>query len=374
MIRSQFLKIITLIFIISIFNSCSDKKSNNKADNKKSEKVKKETTFATEKICDVTELILKNEAQKYSVGDKLNIEVKIIDTTKPIDSIQCYLDNKKISTLIKKPYSYNFDTKLLSVGQHNIKTISFISDKSKDIKELQVFLVSDIKPKKITYKVLNTFAHDKRAYTQGFVYDNGYFYEGTGQYGESTLRKVNAKTGDLIGSLNLPSDVFGEGIVLYKNEIFQLTWQSLVCYVYDKENFRLLHKFNYQTEGWGITTDGEDLIMSDGTSIIYYVEPEFFTKLHQFEVCDNNGAVNNINELEYVNGFIYANVWQTDKIIKIDPSSGKISAVINCSKLVPKEYVGSRDNVLNGIAYNAEKNTFYVTGKRWPVIYEIELD
>ena len=372
MFRNQYFKIIILIFIISIFNSCADKKSNNKVGNNNS--VKRETTVTTKKNSDVTELILKNKSQKQSVGEKLNVEVKIIDATKPIDSIQYYLDNKKISTLIKEPYSYNFGTKLLSVGHHSIKTISFISDKSKDTKELQVFLVSDIKPKKITYKVLNTFIHDKRAYTQGFVYNNGYFYEGTGQYGESTLRKVNAKTGDLIGSLNLPSDVFGEGIVLYKNEIFQLTWQSLVGYVYDKENFRLLHKFNYQTEGWGITTDGEDLIMSDGTSTIYYVEPEFFTKLRQFEVCDNNGAVNNINELEYVNGFIYANVWQTDKIIKIDPSTGKIMAVINCSELVPKEYVGNKDNVLNGIAYNVEKNTFYVTGKRWPVIYEIELD
>ncbi len=372
MIKNPFLKIIILIFVISIFNSCADKKSNNKIDNNKS--VKKETTVITNKISDVTELILKNKAQNQAIGDKLDVEVKIKNNTKKVDSIQFYLDNKKFITLLKKPYLYNFNTKSLSVGNHNIKTISFVSDKSEDTKELNVFFVSDIKPKNITYKVLNTFPHDKHAYTQGLVYDNGYFYEGTGQYGESTLRKVNVKTGDLIESLNLPSDVFGEGIVLYKNEIFQLTWQSLVGYVYNKKSFKLLHKFHYQTEGWGITTDGKDLIMSDGTSTIYYVEPEFFTKLHQFEVCDNNGAVNNLNELEYVNGFIYANVWQTDKIIKINPKNGKIVATINCSKLVPKEDVGSRDNVLNGIAYNAKKHTFYITGKRWPVIYEIQLD
>ncbi|MCK5823559.1 MAG: glutaminyl-peptide cyclotransferase [Bacteroidales bacterium] len=372
MIKNQYFKIIVLIFIISIITSCADKKSNKKIDNNKL--VKKESNVSTNKISDVTELLLKNRAQKQLVGDKLNAEVAIIDNSKTIDSIQLYLDNDLIITLQTKPYLHNFDTKLLSVGEHNIKTISFVSDKSKDTKELNFFLVSDVKPKNISYKILNTLTHDKQAYTQGFVYDNGYFYEGTGQYGESTLRKVNAKTGDLIESLNLPSDVFGEGIVLYKNQIFQLTWQSLVGYVYDRESFKLLHKFNYQTEGWGITTDGKDLIMSDGTSKIYYVEPEFFTKLRQIEVCDNNGYVNNINELEYVNGFIYANVWQTDKIIKIDPSNGKVVAVINCKKLVPKEYVRSQDNVLNGIAYNSEKNTFYVTGKRWSVIYEIELE
>jgi len=360
-----------LLVVISIITSCDDNKSNKKINNNKT--VKKEIV-ETNKICNITDLVLNDLEHVQAVGNKINAEVKIIDNAKPIDSIQFFIDDNKKITLMHKPYSYNFDTKLLSVGEHNIKTISFVSDKSKDIKEHKFFLVSDIKPQNINYKILNTLTHDKRAYTQGFVYDNGYFYEGTGQYGESTLRKVNAKTGDLIESLNLPSNVFGEGVVLYKNKIFQLTWQSLVGYVYDKESFKLLNKFNYQTEGWGITTDGKDLIMSDGTSKIYYVEPEFFTKLHQFEVCDNNGAVNNLNELEYVNGFIYANVWQTDKIIKIDPSNGKVVAVINCKKLVPKEYVRSQDNVLNGIAYNSEKNTFYVTGKRWAVIYEIELE
>jgi glutamine cyclotransferase len=372
MIKNQFYKTIVLVFIISIFSSCADKKSNKKLDTNKS--VTKEIIVETNKVSDVTELILKNRTQKQSVGDKLKAEVIVRDKTYKIDSIQCFLDNIKISTLVKKPYSYNFDTSQLSVGFHSIKTISFVSDKSKDTKELQFFLVSDIEPKNIPYKILNTFAHDKRAYTQGFVYDNGYFYEGTGQYGESTLRKVNAETGDLVESLNLPSDVFGEGIVLFNNQIFQLTWQSLVCYVYDRESFKLLHKFNYQTEGWGITTSGKNLIMSDGTSTIYYLEPEFFTKLKQFQVCDNNSAIHNINELEYVNGFIYANVWQTNNIIKIDPSNGKVVGVLDCSKLVPKEYIGSQDKVLNGIAYNSEKNTFYVTGKRWPIIYEIELN
>ncbi|MBE9468610.1 MAG: glutaminyl-peptide cyclotransferase [Bacteroidetes bacterium] len=372
MIKNQFYKIIVLVFVISIFFSCADKKSNKKLDNNKS--VKNEIPVETNKVSDVTELILKNRTQKQLIGDVINAEIIFKNKTHKIDSIEWFLDNKKISTLVKKPYSFNFATNKLSVGFHSIKTISFISDKSKDTKELKLFFVSDVVPKKITYKILNTFTHDSKAYTQGFVYDNGYFFEGTGQYGESTLRKVNAETGDLVESLNLPSDVFGEGIVLFNNQIFQLTWQSLICYVYDRESFKLLHKFNYQTEGWGITTDSENLIMSDGTSTIYYLEPEFFTKLKQFQVCDNNTAISNINELEYVNGFIYANVWQTNNIIKIDPTNGKVVAVINCKKLVPKEYIGSQDNVLNGIAYNSVKNTFYVTGKRWPVIYEIELD
>ena len=218
-----------------------------------------------------------------------------------------------------------------------------------------------------TYNVINTYPHDKEAFTQGLVFANGFLYEGTGQYGSSSLRKVQLETGKVVQIYRLPKRFFGEGITIYRNHIIQLTWQSHTGFVYDKTSFNLLRKFSYPTEGWGITHDGKQLIMSDGTATLYFLDPETFEPIGTLQVHDANGPVKNINELEYIQGEIYANVWKQNRIARISPQTGEVIGWIDLGGLCTWK------GVLNGIAYDNEHDRLFVTGKLWPYIYEIKL-
>ena len=218
-----------------------------------------------------------------------------------------------------------------------------------------------------TYRVTKAYPHDEEAFTQGLVFEGGYLYEGTGIQGASTLRKVNLETGGVLQIQRLPKQFFGEGITIYENRIIQLTWQSGVGFVYDKESFSLLQKFQYPTEGWGITHDGKHLIMSDGTATLYFLDPETFTRTGQVTVRDIQGPVNGLNELEYIRGEIYANVWKKNLIARISPHTGTVMGWIDLGGLC------KWNGVLNGIAYDREHGRLFVTGKRWPYIYEIKL-
>ena len=223
------------------------------------------------------------------------------------------------------------------------------------------------------YKVVNTYPHDRNAFTQGLVYENNILYEGTGLRGHSTLRKVDIETGNILLIHELPSQFFGEGITIYENKIIQLTWQSNVGFVYDKSNFNLIKEFNYSTEGWGITHNGKYLIISDGTSTLHFLDTDNFEEIKRIEVFDNNGPVSRLNELEYVQGEIYANVWQTDYIARIDPHTGQVVGWIELKGLLNSKDFDEPVDVLNGIAYDAEKDRLFVVGKLWPHLFEIEL-
>lgn len=218
-----------------------------------------------------------------------------------------------------------------------------------------------------TYKVINAFPHDKKAFTQGLVFEDGYLYEGTGHYGASTLRKVELETGKVLHIYKLPPHFFGEGITIYRNHIIQLTWQSQIGFVYDKNNFNLIREFQYATEGWGLTHDGQRLIMSDGTATLSFLDPETFETIGTLQVRDANGPVKNLNELEYVHGEIYANVWKQKRIARIAPHSGEVIGWIDLEGLC------TWSGVLNGIAYDVEEDRLFVTGKLWPYLYEIEV-
>lgn len=230
-------------------------------------------------------------------------------------------------------------------------------------------------PAKIPYKITSTYPHSPDSFTQGFVFENGFLYEGTGQYGSSSLRKIKLETGEILKETRLPRDIFGEGITIYKDRIIQLTWFSQIGFVYEKKSFRLLKTFRYplSIEGWGITTDGKKLIVSDGSDKLYFLDPESFELKNRLNVKDHRGPVLKINELEYVDGAVYANIWQSPKIIKIEADSGKVTGFIDLSNIVPKQFRGHSDYVLNGIAYDAEKKRFFVTGKMWPTVFELEL-
>jgi len=224
-----------------------------------------------------------------------------------------------------------------------------------------------------TCRVVNIYPHDRTAFTEGLVFQDGVLYESTGLNGQSTLRRVELETGRVLQRYDLPARFFGEGMALYGHRIIQLTWQSHVGFVYDRDSFELQRTFTYPTEGWGLTHDGQRLIMSDGTAILHFLNPETFEEVGQIEVQDNGRPVLWLNELEYIAGEIYANVWQTDLIARIDPHSGRVTGWIDLTGLLGPEDYAQPVDVLNGIAYDAERDRLFVTGKWWPKLFEIEL-
>lgn len=223
----------------------------------------------------------------------------------------------------------------------------------------------------LEYQTLESYRHDPKAFTQGLEIYDGYLYEGTGRYGKSSLRKVEIQSGSVLKKENLAPEYFGEGITILNNKIYQLSWKENTAFVYDLD-FNLIKKFNYQGEGWGLSNNGEFLIMSDGSENLYYRDPETFELVKKISVKNNNQPVKNINELEYQDGFIYANIWQTDYILKIDAQSGEAAAYLDLAGILKTDYQGEID-VLNGIAYDPEAENFLVTGKLWPKIYRIKI-
>ncbi|HEY81362.1 MAG TPA: glutaminyl-peptide cyclotransferase [Anaerolineae bacterium] len=223
-----------------------------------------------------------------------------------------------------------------------------------------------------SYRVLAVYPHDANAFTQGLVYYKGDFYESTGLRGRSSLRKVDLETGDVLQMRQLPDAYFGEGLALFDDKLYQLTWLSHTGFIYDRARFDLLATFRYPTEGWGLTHNGGELIMSDGTPNLYFLDPDTLELLRQVQVTDDSGPVWRLNELEYIDGEVYANVWQTDRIARIDPDSGRVTAWIDLTGLLsPEDRAGA--NVLNGIAWDKEGERLFVTGKLWPKLFQIEL-
>ena len=225
-------------------------------------------------------------------------------------------------------------------------------------------------PANYTYTVVNVYPHDQTAFTQGLVFEDGTLYEGTGLWGQSSLRRVNLETGNVTQLYELPDDLFGEGITIFGDKIIQITWQNHAGFVYDKNFFDLLQEFTYSTEGWGITHDGTNLIMSDGTANLYFLDPETFQIIDQIEVIDEE-PITQLNELEYIDGRVYANIWHENKIAIIDPETGQVTGWINLEGLKAAEHPTA--NVLNGIAYDQNSMRLFVTGKLWSNLYEIEL-
>ena len=228
-------------------------------------------------------------------------------------------------------------------------------------------------PQGYTYKLVASYPHDPEAFTQGLCYENGFLYEGTGRYGKSSLRKVELETGKVLQTQSLDAAYFGEGIAIVGDRIVQLTWQSKIGFVYDKATFQQIQDFHYETEGWGLTYDGARLIMSDGSSTLRFLDPATFAETGTLAVTDSGVPVSQLNELEYVEGEIYANVWRTSRIARIAPATGNVVGWINLDNLVAEVRAEYTVDVLNGIAYNAETKRLFITGKLWPKIYEFEM-
>ncbi|MGC8803334.1 MAG: glutaminyl-peptide cyclotransferase, partial [Bacteroidales bacterium] len=241
-------------------------------------------------------------------------------------------------------------------------------------RSLNLMLIDKNAPAQLQYRIVNVYPHATNAYTQGLIYDNGILYESDGQYGMSTLRKVQIESGKTLLQHLLPAKYFAEGIALYDNKIYQITWRENTCFVYDKETFKLIDQKSYDiAEGWGLASDGQYLYMTDGSNRVYTIEPETFSVVDMFEVVDNTGPVDHLNELEYVDGRLYANVYQTDDIVVIDLKQKRLMVRINLAHLLKPSDIQPNTDVLNGIAYNAQSKRFYITGKNWPKLFEIEI-
>lgn len=222
------------------------------------------------------------------------------------------------------------------------------------------------------YNVVHTYPHDPKAFTEGLYYDGGFIYESTGQLKESTVRKVRLDTGEVVQKLDTPPDYFGEGIIASGNRILQLSWQEGVGFIYDRKTFKLLDRIHYSGEGWAMTRDATHIYMSDGTPSIRILDPNTFAQTGSIHVTANGKPLAQINELEWVKGEIYANIWQTAIIARIDPKTGNVVGWIDLRPLVAAQDVADPSNdVLNGIAYDAAKDRLFVTGKRWKSLYEI---
>jgi glutamine cyclotransferase len=224
------------------------------------------------------------------------------------------------------------------------------------------------------YQIVNIFPHDNNAFTQGLIFVDGKLYEGTGQEGESSLREVDLKTGNVLKKVDVPEPYFAEGITLLNGKMYQLTWQHHVGFIYNAQTFEQTGKFNYEGEGWGLTNDGHSLILSDGSNRLRFIDPDSFRVTKTIAVFDESGKpIKELNELEYVDGQIYANIWHNDQIIIIDPQNGRLTGSIDLSGLLQPGDVRDPEAVLNGIAYDAAGKRLFVTGKLWPRIFEIKL-
>lgn len=319
--------------------------------------------------------------QAYTPQDNISLQLKN-DNTETIEKVEYFINDIKIGTTEgNKPLTFSFKNQKL--GYQNVKAIIFYNQKQTEA-TTRVELFSDITPKLLTYTIVNTYPHDTKAYTQGLEFYNTILVEGTGNgagqdtgtKGISSLRKVDYKTGKVTQRIELPEAIFGEGITILNNQLYQLTYRNNEAYVYDATTFEKQKTLPYfkPMEGWGLTNNGKHLLMSDGSEKIYTLNPTDFKEISSINVYTNSSKIDNINELEYINGKIFANIYTKDAIAIINPSNGAVEAIINCADLINKTTQTPDRDYFNGIAYNPTTQTYFVTGKNWDKIFELKIN
>jgi glutamine cyclotransferase len=314
------------------------------------------------------------EGTNYRLSDQIKVMLEAQGNRQP-DSVRIYYDGAVAGKTGSGPLEFIIPSSFTGkTGRKPVRVVAFRGNGKPQTLTRFVQVLSDKEPEHYSYKIMASYPHDNKAFTQGLFYEDGMLYEGTGQETGSTLRQVELTTGKVLRQHNLEPSLFGEGITLYKNRIFQVTWQNKVGFVYDISTFNLINKIYYQTEGWGLTTVDNRIVMSDGSNILYFYEPDMFTVTSRIEVYDYEKKVGNLNELEYIDGEIWANIWLTDLIARIDPVSGKVLAYIDLKGLLPDSEKNNPDSdVLNGIAYDKATGRIFVTGKNWPKLFEIRI-
>lgn len=312
--------------------------------------------------------------EHYVAGETVPVGILNLQNKK-IDSIVYYLNDKSIASK-KGMESVPFDLKNTKLGYQNLKALVYFDGETIGEEVTgRVELVSAVEPKLLSYTVVNTYPHDEKAFTEGLEFYRDTLIESTGQKGTSYFRKLNYKTAEVYKQVDLQPQYFGEGITVVNGKIFQLTWQDNTGFIYDANTLKLEKSFHYskQIEGWGMTNDGKMIYESDGTEKIWLMDPATQKIGDYINVYSGSSKIKAINELEWINGKIYGNIWQKDAIAVIDPATGSVEAVLNLADL-RKKVTSAHAEVLNGIAYNPKTKTIFVTGKYWDKIFEIRVN
>lgn len=306
--------------------------------------------------------------KKFQAGQRVGVQVRSKSGEK-VDSVRYYLDNEPIDLV-----SGNITLAAQTLGGKTLKAKVF-SDGSTVELEKEIVLLASAPPEIYTYEIVNTYPHDQKAFTQGLEFYGDTLYESTGRKGTSSLRKVDYRTGEILKSVELDKQYFGEGITIMGDTLYMLTWQEKTGFLFDRESLEEIGSFRYgqSEEGWGLCNDGEHLYKSDGTQRIWLLDPATLDEKGAIQTVTNRSVFNKANELEYVEGKIYANVWQKESMMIIDADSGAIEGVVNFGGL-SKQVTQHRDmDVFNGVAYHPERKTFFVTGKNWDKLFEVRI-
>ena len=308
-----------------------------------------------------------NTPKTVQIDEPLTLSVREKNGN-PIDSVRYFINGQPLSS------NQELDISDYRLGKQAVSATIYIDGQERKLNNTVYFLAAKA-PEVFGYEVIDEFPHDDEAFTQGFVYYDGFFYESTGQRGRSSLRKTEIETGKVLQKVDLDKKYFGEGMTVFNGKIYQLTWQRKVGFIYDLDSFELERTFDYgqSQEGWGLTHDGTHLLKTDGTERIWFLDPETLAEKKFIETYTNKRKAEKLNELEFVKGKIYANIWQQNSILIVDPGNGTIEGIVNMKGLQTRAGQEGEDNVLNGIAYDEENDRLFVTGKNWNKVFEIKL-
>lgn len=340
----RFFNYLTIIFLGILLCSCGSNNANKKND-----------------------FSITTNAEKGNISIDKTLEITLVNKKNhTVDSVVYKLDGKQISELT--PLSR------FRLGKHTLEAAVYFNDENQ-VTSTSITILNDSAPKVYSYKIVNEYPHDITSYTQGLEFYSGTLYESTGQYKESKLRKVDYKTGEVLKNINLADEYFGEGLTIFENKIYQLTWRKGTGFVYDANTFEKLSSFKYgnSKEGWGLCNDNTVLYKSDGTENIWILNPQTLVEQDYVQVYTNKGKIVGINEMEWIDGYVYANRYQKDGVAIINPKNGAVVGVIDFSPLKEKVTQHEGLDVLNGIAFNPESKTIFVTGKRWDKLFEVEI-
>jgi len=319
------------------------------------------------------QIVIESVHQKIIFGDDININISVKLKDGELKETKIFIDSVLVNTNSSSEFTYSVK-KFKQIGLHTVKAVAVKTDgvEGTYFKNFEVF--SDIVPEQYGYEIVQSFPHNETSFTEGFEIHKGLLYESVGENGKSALLKTDLKTGKILKSIKLADKYFGEGITIFDDKIFQLTYKTKVGFVYKLENMALVDSFHFEsTEGWGMTHDEKFLIMGDGTNVLTYINPNTYKNVRKIQVYDDKEPILSLNELEYAEGYIYANVWTTNLIVKIDPQTGKVLSKINLDGILTMSNTDKPVDALNGIAIDPETKRMYVTGKFYPKTFEIKL-
>lgn len=308
------------------------------------------------------------------MGDSIWVEIKVDPKNGELSKAELFYDNDLVTTSKEENFTYAMP-RLADLGKHQLKVIATKTDGTEGISFQNFEVLSDVTPEQFTYEIVNTYPHNTEHFTQGLEIHNNKFYESTGQNGKSGIYQFDLRSGKVLKEFKMEDQYFGEGITIVDDKIYQVTYKAQKGFVYDLETFARIDSFSYTTaEGWGLAHDGAYILKTDGSEFLDFLDPETLKVVKRIPVYDNNGPVKYINELEYYQGYLYANIWTTNFAVKIDPKNGRVVGKIDFSGLMSVMYNPDKPiDVLNGIAFNNSNGKMYVTGKLWPSLFEVKL-